>query len=382
MFSYIGNNPECNITGGKMNVTFLIGNGFDINLGLDTSYSAFYNKLIKKYPNPAKEYDKDNLPMLMKIVNSINDDKSKPTKEKLWSDFEIGLGLFTQKITIDEIDEFNNARLQLKEDLAEYLIEENKKLSLISNKEDLLNAFIYSIFNFALELNPKDKNTISKRQKTQESVSYNVITFNYTNSFETVMKKSDISVPLSIGSHTINNSTYSDTFYKIIHIHGTYDSRMITGLNDKNQIANPELRDNEDLIHTFIKPQINSDCGELVDQEALDLLNRSSIFVVFGMSYGATDKMWWRKICDRMLNDGSAYLILFEISQKCQKIHLENEYKIKNEIRNKFFDGLDLNDDQKKKIAQRILITFNSPKMFKFAEPKKDEQEKKELATV
>ena len=30
-----------------MNVTFLIGNGFDINLGLDTRYSDFYPYFIK-----------------------------------------------------------------------------------------------------------------------------------------------------------------------------------------------------------------------------------------------------------------------------------------------------------------------------------------------
>lgn len=363
-----------------MNVTFLIGNGFDINLELNTSYSAFYNYLIKKYP--IEENDKKDMPMLLKIVNEINNDKSKPMEEKLWSDFEIGLGLFTKNITVNEIDEFNDARLQLKEDLAEYLIEENKKLTLIPNKEDLLKSFIYSLFNFALELNPNDKNTITNRQKAHEDVYYNVITFNYTNSFETVMQKSGISLPKSIGSHTISKTNYSDIINKIIHIHGTYDSRMITGLNDTSQIANSELRENDDLIHTFIKPQINLDCGELIDQEAINIINQSSIFVVFGMSYGATDKMWWGKICDRMLNDSSSYLVLFEINNKCKKIHLENEYKIKNEIRNNFFNGLELNDDQKKKIAPRILITFNSTKMFKFAEPKKDKQEEKELATV
>ncbi len=363
-----------------MNITFLIGNGFDINLNLDTRYSSFYNYLEDKYS--IKRNTEENMPMIYRIIYDINNDKSKPLEEKLWSDFEMGLGLFTKKITVNEIDEFNDARLQLKEDLAEYLIEENKKLTLISNKEDLLNAFIYSIFNFSLELNPKDNNTISNRQKAQESVYYNVITFNYTNSFETVMEKLGISIPYSIGSHTRNKAIYSDTFHKVIHIHGTYDSRMITGLNDKSQIANPELRDNDDLIHTFIKPQVNSDCGELIDQEALELIKSTSIFVIFGMSYGATDKLWWRKICDSMLSDSSKYLLLFEINDKCKKIHMENEYKIKNKVKEKFFNGLDLNDDQKKKIAPRILITFNSPRMFKFAEPTKGKQEKEELATV
>lgn len=303
-------------------------------------------------------------------------------KKKLWSDFEMGLGLFTKNITVSEVTDFNEARLQLKEDLAEFLKKESKKLVPISNKDSLRNAFFYSVYKFGYEFSPKDRNIILNKQNAQDNVYYNFITFNYTNSLETIMNKTEYSESKSITSHSIGSTTYQDVFGKITHIHGTYDSRMITGLNDNSQIANPELRDNEDLIHTFIKPQINSDCGELVDQEALELINHSSIFVVFGMSYGATDKLWWRKICDRMLNDGGAYLLLFEINDKCQKIHLENEYKIKNEIKERFFTGLELNDDQKKKIAPRILITFNSPKMFKLAEPKKDKQEEKELATV
>lgn len=34
-----------------MNVTFLLGNGFDLNLGLSTSYKDFYSYYTKKEPN-------------------------------------------------------------------------------------------------------------------------------------------------------------------------------------------------------------------------------------------------------------------------------------------------------------------------------------------
>ena len=33
-----------------MNITFLIGNGFDINLGLKTRYTNFYPYYLEKYP--------------------------------------------------------------------------------------------------------------------------------------------------------------------------------------------------------------------------------------------------------------------------------------------------------------------------------------------
>lgn len=89
----------------KMDIVFLIGNGFDINLNLNTSYSGFYNYLSEYY------LDDDSVPeMERRIIKSIENDKSKPKEEKLWADFEIGLGQFTAEITADEIESFNEAR--------------------------------------------------------------------------------------------------------------------------------------------------------------------------------------------------------------------------------------------------------------------------------
>ena len=34
-----------------MNVTYIIGNGFDLNLGLKTSYKDFYACYIEQYPS-------------------------------------------------------------------------------------------------------------------------------------------------------------------------------------------------------------------------------------------------------------------------------------------------------------------------------------------
>lgn len=61
-----------------MNITFLIGNGFDLNIGLATTYSAF----LEEYAKPS---DKDN--DLLKYF------KQKILKDaKMWSNAEMAFG--------------------------------------------------------------------------------------------------------------------------------------------------------------------------------------------------------------------------------------------------------------------------------------------------
>jgi len=63
-----------------MNITFLIGNGFDRNLGLKTTYSDF----IKWYKKTPPKTD-----ILKKFREYINDN------EELWSAAEEELGKYT-----------------------------------------------------------------------------------------------------------------------------------------------------------------------------------------------------------------------------------------------------------------------------------------------
>ena len=66
-----------------MNITFLIGNGFDLNVGLATTYSAF----LEEYAKPS---DKDS--DLLKYF------KQKILKDaKMWSNAELAFGAATEQ---------------------------------------------------------------------------------------------------------------------------------------------------------------------------------------------------------------------------------------------------------------------------------------------
>lgn len=92
-----------------MNITFFIGNGFDINIGLATQYSKFYPYFIKNA--------NDNN-MIKSWING---------NEKLWSDLEEKLGQEISKIPEGELDKFYDDKDELDRLLIEYLEKEQEK---------------------------------------------------------------------------------------------------------------------------------------------------------------------------------------------------------------------------------------------------------------
>ena len=92
-----------------MNITFLIGNGFDINIGLKTRYTDFYPYFIEKAND-------DNI-----IKSWINPNDSN------WADLEKSLGMHLSKLKGDELAKFISDKNELDELLMEYLEREQSK---------------------------------------------------------------------------------------------------------------------------------------------------------------------------------------------------------------------------------------------------------------
>ena len=90
-----------------MEITFLLGNGFDIQCGLKTSYLDFYKYILKKKYSIdlTKEIDKD---PALKIDNIIYSEIYK-SKDKIenWADLEFQLGVFTKRLKkrLNELDQ-------------------------------------------------------------------------------------------------------------------------------------------------------------------------------------------------------------------------------------------------------------------------------------
>ncbi len=94
-----------------MKVLFLIGNGFDCNIGLRTTYMDFYPYYIMQFPN-------DNL------AKTIKNDYRR------WSDLELGLGEYLKGLSISDLDKFYDEKGNIESSLTEYLTKEKTEYHL------------------------------------------------------------------------------------------------------------------------------------------------------------------------------------------------------------------------------------------------------------
>ena len=153
-----------------MNITFLIGNGFDRNLGLKTTYADF----IKYYKNT-----KGATKILEKFRNYINDN------EELWRNAEIALGKYTNEFESGNGMAFSECHQDLCEHLVEYLKKEEKRLSFDSSIEKVLSAF-KNIINPESPFPTQERDIIRGIFNTFKSEDYNFdfICFNYTSTLD------------------------------------------------------------------------------------------------------------------------------------------------------------------------------------------------------
>lgn len=329
-----------------MNITFLIGNGFDLNLGLKTRYSDFYPYFIKN----ASEKN-----MVRTWVNG---------NEKLWSDLEEKLGQELKKLERDNLEQFYVDKEELDRLLIEYLEREQEKYT-FEEKEKIKTEFERSMLEFTKGLPSKSFESINHTLAIYKAEEYNYsfVTFNYTNILDKILDLfKDNRV---IGSHQGNGTSKYNRLGEIVHIHGTTDEEMILGVNDVSQILNNELKTNELFLNTFIKPRMNEEIGQKKIEKAKQMINSSHIVCIFGMSIGNTDKMWWEEITKWLVTNENNKLIIFwkgydEVLRKklpATIIRLNEQIK-----RNLFEKGKvgKYGETEYNKIKERIMISYNS----------------------
>ena len=135
------------------NITFVLGNGFDINLGMKTRYADIYAEYIKT--NPTSE-------IVSKFVDSLKKDKSH--KYKLWSDFELGMGKYAKEFASE--DEFIECIRDFKSFMVKYLREEQSRYAEQWNDKypyllKYVEFFKNSVQNYYTSLTPNAKHYVS-----------------------------------------------------------------------------------------------------------------------------------------------------------------------------------------------------------------------------
>ena len=324
-----------------MNITFLIGNGFDLNLKLNTRYSDFYKYYIENDPKDL-------------LSKSIKNDY------KMWSDLEVGLGEFLKDIDENQIEEFLDSKSTLERILSDYLTLENNRVRIIDEKA-ASEEFKKKVLNFFSDFNASDKDHYHQMiASTRAQIYYNFITFNYTSVLDMLVSATQKNCK-PFGNHAAGGTGYNDSVISPHHIHGKLTEDLILGLDNTEQILNEKLKSNPKLTNYIIKSVVNKALGEKKNEKAKEIIDKSKYICLFGLSIGDTDRMWWNYIIEWLKRDKDNRLVLF--LNKNTNVQLSGQEKIRFRDLNRemMLERSHCEVDETLKLVQdRIIIVPNS----------------------
>ncbi len=333
-----------------MNITFLIGNGFDLNLGLNTEYKSF----LKEY---AKVKDTD--------LQLIKDFKEH-IKENLetWAKAELAFGTYTRDFEGDSDgaikfcmchENFCNA-------LAKYLDAQETNIPYDKLMDTLIKGFIHSLQNLFIGMRDTHIDSINDAASNiSGGYKYNFINFNYTstakNIYDVILNKH-----ISLGTRTYRNTNQTNKLGQFRHVHGTTKEDMVLGLNDESQIEAINIFEGSDplLLSQLIKQSTNASNQRNNDQKTFELLKESDLIIIYGMSLGETDALWWNRIGHLMSQKSSLHLVIHCFDAPEDGLIRTSYLMYENEIRKLFVSYCDIDDAAKNRIMQRIHIQPNN----------------------
>jgi hypothetical protein len=337
------------------NITFLIGNGFDVNLGLKTRYTDFYEYYFKSVDNS------DVSDCVKRFAKKI--EKNYET----WSDFESAFGKNiegTQFEVRDILYHFNT-------EFSNYL-EKQEKLCQYDD-ENISTNFRMFLTNSYKQLEQWDRiifedffNTIGSIS-SKEDISIYFVDFNYTTVLDNLVKKflndnSGKSIVLSTQNYTEHLST-------ILHIHGKIGENIIIGVDSLKQIDNAMLSSNESLARYCVKSAINNSLGQSnIEQNFKYIVNSSVIIYTYGINFGETDRSRWEIIKAWIKKNPSNRLVIFKYKTNFDKYYHAYQLLLQDEInkeKSKFLCKLGFEENECENYISQIFV-IDSSKVLNF----------------
>ena len=337
----------------------MLGNGFDVSLGVQSSYAKFYewycpqDSDISHVDKFRKDIDKE--------IKS-----NKPDEEKVWSDFEVCIGQYTKEFTIETVDDFLDCFNDAQEKIREYLLQQSVKFNVDNFSKDVFDSFSNNLWNFYEEITDTEKISVNNIMKNyqNENRRFSFITFNYTDTLEKIIAKIP-DAPLHTWRY--NSSTYSYLLNReIVHVHGTTEVAPILGVNDSTQIENKELLKTPQFSEFLIKSESVKALGYLWQNQAETLISNSKFICILGMSLGSTDAKWWRKLCQWLKSDSNRRIIIywFEKNPPTKTAYVK-ELQCKNKVKEKLLLYSNLTDSEKETLKNQIYVVINTQKFLK-----------------
>ena len=328
-----------------MHITFLIGNGFDRNLGLNTLYSDFV-KVYKKL--------KSNSEHITKFREYIKEN------EELWSKAEEALGQYTRQLEKGQGAVFSECQEDFCINLAQYLKEQEQRIDYTASKEVVQKAFKQFV-NLSEPLSTVERSKINDTYQKHfaEDFIFDFINFNYTYTLDQCLQIVS-EMPGLLGSHSHLGVQHEHSVGKICHVHGTVEGQMVFGVNDDSQIAKLEVFEGNDgdlSKALLIKKEANASYRENTDTRATQILKASSIIYIYGMALGITDKLWWERICAWLSESENHHMILHQYKMPGVTALPFSRLNFERKVRRDFMALGKLPKEKYQSVEERIHVT-------------------------
>lgn len=297
-----------------MNTTFLIGNGFDIALGLKTRYTDFHKYYIDQ-PSKHKSIEK--------LKQELRENM------ETWADFEKQFGIYTKNL--NDIIEFDTAHEDILENMNTYIKDEYQKFVVASKGQSFDISAMIQYFHVPYQF-VRMKLVLQRLFSSHTNSDVSIINFNYTPTIDEIVKTIKDSK-----EYKSNNNIKINT---PLHIHGELDSYLLFGVNDKSQISNSNFQENALIVNDIVKPIFNDRLGSGISNRCRSIMKNSRLICIYGMSLGETDACWWELIGDCIKENSNVVVILFywdnkEFSPLYEKNKMRHEDGIKEWLRQK-----------------------------------------------
>lgn len=262
-----------------MNLLFVLGNGFDLQLGLPTSYHDFYQYYV-------------NTPSSSTAIARLKDEIS--ADQQNWSDLELALG----KITADysDVGTFCEVYDDIQIELHRYLMKLDELMQAgtitVNSTLDIFSDGLASPEKyFSKEVRESivsEYNRIFAYHKSS-LINVQILSFNYTHTVESLLHNPNL--PKSIaGSQIIL------TYLRHIHRDLSPENSVWLGVDNEEQILNQPFRTTEEVRLRLIKPEILNEISPVIVNDIDRTISEAEVICLFGVSLGDTDITWARKI--------------------------------------------------------------------------------------
>lgn len=341
-----------------MRITWIIGNGFDANLGLKTGYGDFRDRVyLSETRNKSDLRDK-----LVKRLDEA--DFSNLETARLWSDLEELLGRATSLYGEDEVDDFTETFEEMESLLADYVHDQETRLPK-TLPDACLAEFKNSIAHFDSRMAPRDKAAF-KLDERSDSHFHRFISLNYTQALARFVADAGDANGL-IDQHRIGNSTYNDLVAAPLYLHGAigddgFSRDVVFGVDSAEQLANGAYAAVPLFVENWVKPNRNDRLfGNENERDFQGLIGDADVFCVYGCSMGKSDGRIWRAVGQRLMANAGSKLVLFiyELPNRHERKHREYQ-DVREEWRVAFQKVAELTSDDMQLLRDRIFFVPSS----------------------